>query len=62
MERWKIPEGFSYSDIEALSAEAREKLEKFRPETLGKAARLAGVRVSDISVLMVFLERAANER
>lgn len=62
MERRKIPEGFSYSDIEALSTEAREKLEKFRPETLGKAARLAGVRNSDISVLMVFLERAANER
>ncbi len=62
MERRKIPEGFSYSDIEALSAEAREKLEKFRPETLGKASRLAGVRNSDISVLMVFLERAANER
>jgi tRNA uridine 5-carboxymethylaminomethyl modification enzyme len=62
MERRKIPEGFSYSDIEALSTEAREKLEKFRPETLGKASRLAGVRNSDISVLMVFLERAANER
>ena len=62
MERWKIPDGFSYSDIGALSTEAKEKLEKFRPKTLGKAARLAGVRVSDISVLMVFLERAANER
>lgn len=62
MERRRIPEGFSYSDIDALSTEAREKLEKFRPETLGKAARLAGVRNSDISILMVFLERARDDR
>jgi tRNA uridine 5-carboxymethylaminomethyl modification enzyme len=61
MERRRIPEGFSYRDIEALSTEAREVLEKFRPETLGKAARLAGVRNSDVSVLMVFLERGGNE-
>lgn len=58
MERKRIPDRFSYRDIEALSSEAREKLEMFRPETLGKAARLAGVRVSDVSVLMVFLEKA----
>jgi tRNA uridine 5-carboxymethylaminomethyl modification enzyme len=61
MERKRIPDGFSYGEIEALSAEAREVLDKFRPETLGKAARLAGVRNSDISVLMVFLERAGND-
>ncbi len=62
MERRKIPDGFAYKDIGALSTEAREVLEKFRPETLGKAARLAGVRNSDVSVLMVFLERAGDER
>ncbi len=61
MERRRIPEGFSYRDIEALSTEAREVLEKFRPETLGKAARLAGVRNSDVSVLMVFIERGGYE-
>ena len=62
MERRKIPDDFKYGEIEALSTEAREKLEKFRPETLGKAARLAGVRVSDVSVLMVFLEKAGAWR
>ena len=62
MERRRIPDDFTYGEIEALSTEAREKLEKFRPETLGKAARLAGVRVSDISVLMVFLEKAGAWR
>jgi len=61
MERRRIPDGFSYRDIEALSTEAREVLEKFRPETLGKAARLAGVRNSDVSVLMVFIERGGDE-
>jgi len=62
MERRRIPEDFPYGEIGALSAEAREKLDKFRPETLGKAARLAGVRVSDVSVLMVFLEKAGAWR
>jgi tRNA uridine 5-carboxymethylaminomethyl modification enzyme len=62
MERKSIPDDFSYAGIDALSAEAREVLERFRPETLGKAARLAGVRNSDISVLMVFLERAGYGR
>jgi tRNA uridine 5-carboxymethylaminomethyl modification enzyme len=62
MERRRIPEEFSYAAIEALSAEAREKLEKFRPETLGKAARLDGVRASDISVVMVYLEKAGAWR
>ncbi len=62
MERRRIPDDFTYGEIDALSTEAREKLEKFRPETLGKAARLAGVRVSDVSVLMVFLEKAGAWR
>jgi tRNA uridine 5-carboxymethylaminomethyl modification enzyme len=62
MERRRIPEDFSYAGIGALSAEAREKLERFRPETLGKAARLDGVRASDISVVMVFLEKAERGR
>jgi tRNA uridine 5-carboxymethylaminomethyl modification enzyme len=62
MERKRIPDDFRYKEISALSTEAREKLEKFRPETLGKAARLDGVRVSDISVLMVYLEKSGAWR
>jgi tRNA uridine 5-carboxymethylaminomethyl modification enzyme len=56
LDRVKIPEGFTY-DIEALSAEAREKLETFRPGTLGQASRISGVRTSDLSIIMIFLDR-----
>ncbi len=62
IERVRIPADFSY-DIDALSAEARLKLEKFRPTTLGRAARLSGVRSSDLSILMIHLgKREWNER
>ncbi len=61
LERKKIPEGFSY-DIQALSTEAREKLELFRPVTLGQASRISGVRTSDLSILMVHIERQAREK
>ena len=60
MDKTRIPEGFDY-DIEALSSEAREKLKLFRPETLGQASRITGVRNSDLSILMVFLGRKAAE-
>jgi len=60
LERTRIPEDFDYG-IRALSAEAREKLERFRPRTLGQASRISGVRTSDLSVLMVHLERRRRE-
>lgn len=56
LDRMRIPEGFSYG-IQALSTEAREKLERFRPLTLGQASRISGVRTSDLSILMVYIER-----
>ena len=61
LERMKIPEGFSYG-IQALSTEAREKLERFRPVTLGQASRISGVRTADLSILMVHIERQRNDR
>jgi len=61
MERTQIPSDFSY-DIGALSAEARLKLSKFRPQTLGQAARLSGVRSSDLSILMIYLIKAKREK
>ncbi len=57
MENVRIPERINYAQIDAISTEAREKLEQFRPETLGQASRIAGVRSADLSVLMVLLER-----
>ncbi len=59
MDKMKIPGDFDY-DIDALSTEAREKLRKFRPETLGQASRISGVRNSDLSILLVFLGRKAE--
>jgi len=60
MERMRIPEDFSY-DMDALSAEARLKLRKFRPATLGQASRLSGVRSADLSILMIFLSKRARK-
>lgn len=61
METARIPADFSY-ELESLSAEARLKLEKFRPETLGQASRIAGVRTSDLSILMVCLAKRRHAR
>jgi tRNA uridine 5-carboxymethylaminomethyl modification enzyme len=57
MDMIKIPRDFSYMNIDSLSIEAREKMEKFKPETLGQASRMAGVRAADLSILMVLLEK-----
>ena len=52
----KIPLAFDYGAIPSLSAESRTKLEKVRPITLGQAARISGIRTSDIMLLMVYLK------
>ena len=52
-----IPENFNFTKIQALSAEAREKLVKIKPQSLGQASRISGVSPADISVLMVFMGR-----
>ena len=52
----KLPQDFDYQEIEHLSRETREKLNRVRPETLGQASRIGGVRASDVSVLLVWLE------
>ena len=56
MEKYRIPRDFDYAKIPALSAESRQKLEKVRPLTLGQAARISGIRNSDIMLLMVYLQ------
>ena len=56
-ENLKLPEGFSYLDIPALSFEVRQKLDKQRPETLGQASRISGVTPAAISLLLVHLKK-----
>ncbi len=51
----KIPHDFDYESIKSISNEAREKLVRFRPGTLGQASRILGVSPSDVAVLMIYL-------
>lgn len=57
LESLKIPDNFNYDKINSLSTEAREKLKKIQPKTIGQAKRISGINPSDIAILMVFLGR-----
>lgn len=52
----KIPENINYDDVGSLRLEARQKLEKYRPVSVGQASRISGVSPADISVLLIYLE------
>lgn len=52
-----IPESFDYRKIMALGNEAREKLSKVKPRTLGQASRISGINPSDVQILMVYMGR-----
>ena len=58
-ETMKIPDAFDYRPLEGLTYEAKDKLSRIRPGTLGQASRIPGVSPADISVLLVYLHRAS---
>ncbi len=58
----KIPVALCYGEVRGLSKEAQEKLGKVRPESLGQASRISGVRPCDLSVLSVYLEKMRRTR
>lgn len=57
MEELQIPENFQYDKLTALRTEARLKLAKIKPHTLGQASRISGVNPSDVQILMVYMGR-----
>ena len=57
LENIKIPTSFDYSKLNSLSIEARQKLARIKPATVGQASRITGVSPADVSVLLVFLGR-----
>ena len=60
MESVKIPADFSYSALQSLSVEVREKLDRIRPQTLGQASRISGVTPAAVSLLSIFLKRGKS--
>ncbi len=61
MEGKQIPEWLDYSTVPSLRHEARQKLQKIRPQTLGQASRISGVSPADISLLIVWMKRGPQK-
>jgi len=57
LEHLEIHESFEYKKILSLGNEAREKLSRIQPRTLGQASRISGINPSDIQILMVYMGR-----
>ena len=57
LENIKIPLNFDYNKLNSISTEAKQKLIKFKPETIGQASRISGVSPSDINVLLIYMGR-----
>ena len=57
LDQIRIPDGFNYDEVQSLSTEARQKLSRIRPKSIGEAQRIPGVSPNDISVLLVLMGR-----
>ena len=62
LEQKKLPEDIDYEDVGSLRIEARQKLEAYKPVSIGQASRISGVSPADISVLLVYLESKAGHK
>ena len=60
LEEKQIPEDIDYSKVRNIATEARQKLEKIRPLSIGQASRISGVNSSDITMLLVYLKKEYN--
>ncbi len=61
LEKRKIPRNLSYDEVPGVGREAKEKLKKILPESIGHAARIPGISSCDLSILAVFIEKKAKE-
>ena len=62
MEKKRIPKDIDYEDVGSLRIEAKQKLSKIRPSSIGQASRISGVSPADISVLLIYLEQMHHRR
>lgn len=60
LDRIKIPKNFDYSEILSLRPEAKQKFARFTPENLGAASRISGITPSDVSILLIALQKRCN--
>ena len=57
LEKKTLPENIDYNQLKGLSLEARQKLNRFKPSSIGQASRISGVSPADVSVLLIYLEQ-----
>lgn len=62
LENKKIPQNIIYSNIKGLRLEARQKLDKIKPLSIGQASRISGVSPADVSVLLIYIEQEKNKK
>ena len=61
LEKKILPDNIDYNTIKGIRLEARQKLNKYRPYSIGQASRISGVSPADISVLLIYLEQLKKE-
>lgn len=62
LETKMLPEDINYEELKGISLEARQKLNKFKPRSIGQASRISGVSPADVSVLLVYLQQKGNQK
>ncbi|MGN1310701.1 MAG: tRNA uridine-5-carboxymethylaminomethyl(34) synthesis enzyme MnmG [Clostridia bacterium] len=62
LENKLLPENIEYLNLKGISLEARQKLDKFRPHSIGQASRISGISPADVSVLLIYLEQKKDKK